>query len=51
METLEKQLKEFPRGKHDDIIDALQMVYDLYTLQPNNEATPKAKIEIRYDRN
>ena len=49
MESLEKQLKEFPRGKHDDIIDALQMVYDLYTLQPNTETTPKVNIHIRYD--
>jgi len=33
--SLEKQLLTFPRGKHDDVIDSLQMVYDLYTLQPN----------------
>lgn len=51
METLETQLKEFPRGKHDDVIDALQMVYDLYTLQPNTEATKQPEIQIRYDRN
>lgn len=35
MEELENELKRFPRGKNDDIIDAQQMLYDLYTLQPN----------------
>lgn len=35
MDLLEKQLKEFPRGRHDDVIDAVQMLYDMYTLQPN----------------
>jgi hypothetical protein len=35
MDKLEKQLTEFPRGKNDDILDSLQMLYDLYTLQPN----------------
>ena len=50
MEKLEKQLKEFPRGKHDDIADAEQMLYDMYTLQPNINKTfniPK----IKYDSN
>ena len=36
MDELEAELKRFPRGKHDDIIDAEQMLYDLYTLQPNS---------------
>ena len=35
MLELENELKRFPRGKHDDIIDAQQMLYDLYRLQPN----------------
>lgn len=35
MDKLEKQLKEFPRWKHDDVIDSVQMLYDMYTLQPN----------------
>ena len=35
MIKLEKQLLEFPRGKHDDEVDVLQMLYDMYTLQPN----------------
>lgn len=38
MDKLEKQLVEFPRWRHDDVIDAVQMLYDMYTLQPN---TPK----------
>ena len=35
MDELERELERFPRGKHDDIIDAEQMLYDLYQLQPN----------------
>jgi phage terminase large subunit-like protein len=35
MDKLEKQLLEFPRGKNDDVIDSLQMLYDMYVLQPN----------------
>lgn len=35
MDDLELQLKRFPRGKHDDIIDSLQMLYSMYELQPN----------------
>ena len=47
---LEAQLKKFPRGKHDDIIDSLQMVYNLYELQPN--ATRFApQFHIDYDFN
>ena len=33
-ETLEQQCIKFPRGTHDDVIDATQMLYDLYSLQP-----------------
>ncbi len=36
MDELELELKRFPRGKHDDIIDAEQMLYDLYQIQPNS---------------
>lgn len=35
MDELERELKRFPRWVHDDIIDAEQMLYDLYQLQPN----------------
>jgi phage terminase large subunit-like protein len=36
MESLENELRRFPRWKHDDIVDSLQMVYSLYELQPNS---------------
>lgn len=50
MDKLEKQLREFPRGRHDDVVDATQMLYDMYTLQPNTQqqfSVPK----ISYDSN
>lgn len=34
MDELELELKRFPRGKHDDIIDSLQMVYEMIELHP-----------------
>ena len=34
MDELELQLKRFPRGKHDDIVDSLQMVYEMIELHP-----------------
>lgn len=49
MDDLEFELKRFPRGKHDDIIDSLQMLYSLYELQPNS-VTTKFNIDIDYDR-
>jgi phage terminase large subunit-like protein len=45
--SIEKQLLSFPRGKHDDIIDSLQMLYDMYTLQPNVQTRHKA-IKVTY---
>jgi len=51
MSELEVQLKKFPRGKHDDIIDAEQMLYDLYTIQPNTVAYSTDHIKIEYDSN
>jgi len=50
MDLLEKQLREFPRGKHDDVIDATQMLYDMYTLQPNNKKQFDIPV-IKYDSN
>lgn len=50
MDLLETQLKEFPRGKHDDLIDATQMLYDMYTLQPNLAKRFEAP-KIKYDAN
>ena len=32
---LEKQLTTFPRGKHDDCPDSLQMLYYMYEMTPN----------------
>jgi len=47
MDFLENQLKQFPRWRHDDLIDAEQMLYDMYTLQPNT--TQKFEIpKIKY---
>jgi predicted phage terminase large subunit-like protein len=34
-EALEQQAVKFPRGAHDDVIDATQMLYDMYEMQPN----------------
>ena len=48
MDVLEYQLQRFPRWKHDDIIDCLQMLYSLYELQPNQQAY-KHNITIEYD--
>ena len=48
MEDIEQQLIKFPRGRYDDMIDAEQMLYDLYEIQPNtgvNNRSPK----IEYD--
>lgn len=45
---LEQQLRKFPRGKHDDQIDSLQMLYDMYTLQPNTWIE-KSKFKVTRD--
>ena len=50
MDELEFELKRFPRGRHDDIIDAEQMLYSMYELVPNNKAY-KDNISIKYDAN
>lgn len=50
-EQLEYQLKKFPRGKHDDIPDSLQMVYEMYTLVPNNAAHMDAEMGMSWDAN
>lgn len=47
MDDLEYQLKRFPRGKHDDIIDSLQMLYDMMTLQPWVDIN---KTQFRFER-
>lgn len=49
VDTLEQELLKFPRGKHDDCPDSLQMLYEMYELQPTIWSvlyTPK----ISYDK-
>jgi hypothetical protein len=48
MSELESEMIRFPRGKHDDLIDAEQMLYNMYELQPNTGYV-KASIDIKYD--
>lgn len=48
MDELEFELKRFPRGRHDDIMDSLQMLYSMYEITPNNRAY-KDNITIKYD--
>jgi predicted phage terminase large subunit-like protein len=50
MSELEFELRRFPRGQHDDIIDALQMLYDMYTTMPNTIWNYQMPI-INYDSN
>lgn len=47
MDELEMQLKRFPRGRNDDIMDAEQMLYSMYEITPNNRAF-KSSINISY---
>jgi len=35
---METELKRFPRGRHDDMIDAMQMLYTMYEVMPNAKA-------------
>jgi len=48
MTELEFELKRFPRGRNDDIIDAEQMLYSMYEITPNTWAY-KDTINIEYD--
>ena len=50
MSELEHQLKRFPKWVHDDIIDAEQMLCDIYSLQPNSGIRVES-IDIKYDMN
>ena len=45
---LEKELLEFPRSRNDDQADTLQMVYELYDLQPWNQKIHKVPV-VKYD--
>jgi hypothetical protein len=48
MIELEAELKRFPRGRHDDIMDAEQMLYSMYEIMPNVRAY-KDDIRIIYN--
>lgn len=48
MYELEKELTRFPKWAHDDIIDATQMLYNMYELTPNTNFK-RANIKIEYD--
>jgi len=48
MDNLEFELKRFPRGRHDDIMDAEQMLYSMYEITPNSKAYSE-DITIKYD--
>lgn len=50
MSELEFELRRFPRWQHDDIIDALQMLYDMYKTMPNTIWNYQMPI-ISYDAN
>ena len=47
MDELERQLLRFPKWAHDDIIDALQMQYDLYSLKQNVDLSDY-NLEVKY---
>lgn len=48
MSKLENQLVTFPRAKHDDVVDALQMCYNIYKL-PNKSTHQDFNFTIKYD--
>jgi len=48
MYDIEHQLKTFPRGRHDDVIDALQMLFSVYHIKPTNQPTNQ-DFKIQYD--
>lgn len=47
MDELEHELKRFPRWLHDDIIDSLQMLFEIW--HPTKRILPQERIEIKYD--
>jgi len=48
MQALETQLKKFPRGRHDDIIDAVQMLFHFYKVQPSVD-DKDFNLQVQYD--
>lgn len=51
MQELEFELRRFPRWQHDDLIDALQMLYDLYKTTPNTINDRNIIPQMQYDSN
>lgn len=49
MQDMENELLRFPKGKHDDRIDSLQMLYNMYELHPNTGAKNNQSFQIKYD--
>ena len=47
MQELEQQLIRFPRGKHDDVCDSVQMLYSIY--QPRAGTTDYERPHFEYD--
>lgn len=50
MDELEHELLRFPKWRHDDRIDSLQMLYSMYELHPNIK-TKNTNLQIKYDVN
>ena len=48
MYDIEHQLKTFPRGRHDDVIDALQMLFSIYQIKPIHKSTGQDFV-MQYD--
>ena len=48
MYEIEQQLKVFPRGRHDDVIDAMQMLYSIYQIKPNLKSKSEP-FKMKYD--
>jgi phage terminase large subunit-like protein len=49
LKKLEDQLTRFPRWKHDDCADCLQMAYYMYEMRPNTNTIFKMP-KIKYDK-
>jgi len=48
---LEHQLIKFPRGKHDDIIDAIQMFYSLFRIRSKSSTgSSNSAQNVNYNR-
>ena len=48
-EKLENQLIRFPKWKHDDCADSLQMIYYLSDAEPKNNSNSYKIPDIKFD--